>query len=280
MNKPNKAASSWCWRRRISADESDLWIGRLQAVEGLSWALTERPGQSRLLLEVYAKDRSSVISLVRQRGGRVRSVNAREWIQSRPGIPIQLGKRLLITHDRPRAGEKLALPCLHIPHGLAFGSGEHATTRMLLQALASHKNWENTHVLDLGTGSGILALSARRLGAQRIVATDFDAEAIRTARQNEDLNFSVARIVWKCADVKRLRATTRFDLVTANLFSGILCEAASQISKVVSRGGLLWLSGVLRSQQDEVVAAYRRQPMHLARIVSRGKWVMLQWTRR
>ena len=65
-------------------------------------------------------------------------------------------------------------------------------------------------MLDLGTGSGVLALAARLFGARKIVATDFDPDAIRTARQNEALNFSKALIRWRCADVRKLRATARY----------------------------------------------------------------------
>ncbi len=168
------------------------------------------------------------------------------------------------------------MPQLHIPHGVAFGSGEHATTLMLLRALVHQENWNETTVLDLGTGSGILALTARLLGARKIVATDFDPDAVRTARQNETLNFPAPLVRCRCADVKRLKPAVKYKLVVANLFSGILCDAASSIAGCVQAGGQLWLSGILRSQQDEVVVAYLGQGMKLARVVSRGKWVMIQ----
>lgn len=135
-------------------------------------------------------------------------------------------------------------------------------------------------MLDLGTGSGVLALAARLFGARKIVATDFDSDAVRIARENEMLNFSTPLIRWQCADVKRLRATARYDLVLANLFSGILCEAAPQIAGAMATGAQLWLSGVLRSQQKEVAAAYRQQGLDLVRAVSRGKWMLLQWRKR
>jgi ribosomal protein L11 methyltransferase len=131
-------------------------------------------------------------------------------------------------------------------------------------------------VLDLGTGSGVLALAARLFGARKIVATDFDPDAVRTAAQNEALNFSEQLIRWRRADVKKLRASVQYDLVLANLFSGILCEAAPQIAASVAPTGQLWLSGILVTQQQEVIAAYRRQGMKLIRAFRRGKWVMLK----
>jgi ribosomal protein L11 methyltransferase len=182
---------------------------------------------------------------------------------------------LEILHAKTPRGKKPTMPQLHIPHGLAFGSGEHATTYMLLRELTRREDWTRTTVLDLGTGSGVLALAARLFGARRIVATDFDPEAVRTARQNEALNFAQSSIHWRRGDVKKLRSKTRYDLVLANLFSGILTEAAPQIAGCVAPGGELWLSGILDSQQEEVIAAYRRQGLRLSQARRRGKWVLL-----
>ncbi len=101
-----------------------------------------------------------------------------------PAPTLRVGSKLQIFHEKPR--RRLETDWLHVPHGLAFGSGEHATTFMLLRALARQAPPER--VLDLGTGSGILALAARRFGARKIAALDFDAAAVRTARRNEKLN--------------------------------------------------------------------------------------------
>jgi len=280
MNKSSKA--TWGWWRWIASGQQELWIGRLDAAGCASWAFTERPLRSRVLLEAYVESRAAAVALTRSWGGRVRSVDAREWIKTRPAPPTRIGRRLEIVHAKARSRKQPVMPRLHIPHGVAFGSGEHATTYMLLRALARHDDWiktavRNTTVLDIGTGSGVLALTARLFGARKIVATDFDPDAVRTARQNEALNFPRPLIRWRCADVRKLRATARYDLVLANLFSGILGGAAPQIAGCVAAGGQLWLSGILDSQQEEVIAAYRGQGLQLIRAVRRGKWVMLQW---
>jgi ribosomal protein L11 methyltransferase len=288
MNKSSKGRGvvrrTWCWRRWIVSGRQDLWIGRLQAAGCVSWAFTERPLRSRVLLEAYVESRTAAVALVRSWGGRVRAVDAREWARAHPAPPTRIGRRLEIVHEKARSRKQPAWPQLHIPHGVAFGSGEHATTYMLLRALARPEDWNRTTVrgatvLDLGTGSGVLALTARLFGARTIVATDFDPDAVRTAVQNEALNFPKALIRWRRADVRKLRAKPRYDLVLANLFSGILGEAAPQIADCVSPGGQLWLSGILNSQQEEVIAAYRGQGLQLIRAVRRGKWVMLQWGR-
>ena len=278
---------TWCWRRWIGSGRQELWIGLLQAAGCGSWAFTERPLRARVLLEAYVESRAAAVALTRRWGGRVRAVDAREWIKTRPAPPTRIGSKLEIVHEKARSRKNPACPRLHIPHGVAFGSGEHATTSMLLQALACYDDWSKTSVrgttvrrttvLDLGTGSGVLALTARLFGARKIVATDFDPDAVRTARENEALNFSKPLIRWRRADVRRLRATARYDLVLANLFSGILGEAAPRIAGCVAPGGRLWLSGILDSQRREVIAAYRREGLQLIRALRRGKWVMLQW---
>jgi ribosomal protein L11 methyltransferase len=267
------AQVTWCWRRWIAPGDEDAWIARLQAVGCAAWTLTERPDRARILLAVYDSKREAVEALRAHFGGKVRAIRQGEWLRTKATPPTRVGKTLEIHHEKPRG--RLGGGQLVIPHGLAFGSGEHATTFMLLRALVREPHQDR--VLDLGTGSGVLALAARRLGAGKIVATDFDPDAVRTARQNEALNFAAPLIRWRRADVTRLAATARYDLVLANLFSGILIEAAARISACVADGGQLWMSGILRAQQDEVMAAYRGQGLRLLRTTRRGKWVMLQW---
>jgi ribosomal protein L11 methyltransferase len=267
---------AWCWRRWIATGAEDTWLARLGKEEPGSVTLTQKPNAARLLLSVYAQNRVEVVPLRQRWGGEMRRIPAREWLAPAVVPPLRIGRALEIVHDemRRKAGP---LPRLLIPLGIAFGGGEHATTSMLLRALARRKDLKHCRVLDLGTGSGILALAARKFGAQKIAALDFDAGAVRTARENESLNFSTPLIGWRRAEVKRLRARSRYDLVLANLFSGILCAAAEQIADSLAPGGELWLSGILRDQEKEVVAAYRRRKLRLVRAARRGRWVMLHW---
>ena len=277
MKTTKTHAKSWGWRRWIVGSQQELWILRMQEAGCPLLAFTERPGAARALLNAYPDSRAEALALARKWGGRVSGVDVRKWLKSRPALPTRIGTKLEIIHGPARGRKKPVVPHLHIPHGVAFGSGEHATTSMLLRELTRPRDWSAMSVLDLGTGSGVLALTARLFGARRIVATDFDPDAVRTARQNEALNFSQPLIRWRRADVKKLRPATRYDLVLANLFSGILCEAAPQISASVAPGGELWLSGILVEQEREVIAAYRREGLRLKRARRRGKWVMLRF---
>lgn len=297
--------ATWGWRRWIAPGREDEWIARLEAFGCATWTLTERVDRTRVLVAVYDSKRETVVALREHFGGSVRAVKRSEWLSTKPVAPTRVSADLEIVHGGKFRKETKG--ALMIPMGLAFGSGEHATTLMLLRALARESiqsassvtascsrpsrrartrttqarlpfpGYHLGSVLDLGTGSGVLALAARKLGARKIVATDFDAAAMRTARENEALNFTTRFVRWQRADVKKLSAKVRYDLVLANLFSGILCEAARQIAASVATGGRLWQSGVLKTQQGDVVAAYRKQGLTLERVQRRGKWVMLQW---
>jgi len=271
----SRKTAVWCWRLWIDSRRQEHWIARLDVAGISTWTLTERSGRIRHLLAVYFAEKNGAIALQKQLGGQVRQVLEREWIKPSPATRI--GRWIEITHEKQRGGDRSDIPRLHIPLGIAFGSGDHATTGMLLRELAHEKDWSGASVLDLGTGSGILALAARRFGAKKIVATDFDADAVRTARQNEAHNFRKPLIRWRCADVKKLRPTARYNLILANLFSGILAEAAPQIVDSLAPGGRLWLSGVLRSQQQEVIGAYLWQGLRLVQVTSCGKWVMIRF---
>jgi ribosomal protein L11 methyltransferase len=253
-----------------------VWLARMEAHGEMNWLIIEKPQRVRLLIEVYFSTRAEAQALADAWGGQVCSVSNAQPKQE-PGPPMRVSDTLEIRHEAPGRRSARGNNRLYIPYGMAFGSGEHATTWMLLRALARRGDWAKMTLLDLGTGSGVLALAARKLGAREIVGTDFDPDAVRTARQIEALNFTSAAVRWECADVKRLHSTKAYSLIVANLFSGILCEAASRIARALRPGGELWLSGILRTQQGDVAVAYRGARLRLVKTTTRGKWVMQQW---
>jgi ribosomal protein L11 methyltransferase len=272
-SKINPGTPAWRWRRAISREAESLWTERMGSAGELNWLIVERPQRVRLVVEAFFSIRQGADALARKWGGRVERFDPKP---PKAAAPVRVSATLEIAHD-----EK-AMPSpdrLIIPYGMAFGSGEHPTTLMLLRALAARTDLAQATVLDLGTGSGVLALAARKLGAHRIMGSDFDPDSIRTARQNEALNFSRRSVRWEVGDVRQLRERGSCSLILANLFSGILIEAAKRIARALSAGGELWLSGVLRSQQDEVAAAFSGAGLQFVTTVTRGKWVMQQWAK-
>jgi ribosomal protein L11 methyltransferase len=155
---------------------------------------------------------------------------------------------------------------LWIDPSMAFGTGLHATTAMCLERVVELSPVAS--MLDVGTGTGILALASLKLGTPRAVGVDNDPEAIEVALENAERNV---------LDLE-LGATLpeeRFELVVANILAGPLVDLSQQIASRVAPSGKLSLSGVLDQQADEVVKAYVAQGMVLERVVARGEWVRI-----
>jgi len=161
---------------------------------------------------------------------------------------------------------------LIIPAEAAFGTGEHATTAMCLRLLEQvSRSWKHDwSIVDLGTGSGILALAAKLLGATRVIGIDNDPIAISTAKQNARLN-KIESVKFRVGDVRRWKSQGQIDIVTANLFSELLIEIVPRI-KPVRR---LILSGILRNQERDVSRALARNKIDILEVRRRGKWVAM-----
>jgi ribosomal protein L11 methyltransferase len=148
---------------------------------------------------------------------------------------------------------------VEIDPGMSFGTGQHPTTRACLRALDSlATECPGASLLDVGCGSGILAIAAAKLGFQPVVAIDNDEDAVRIAKENLRRNGVGDRVECRVADLETLCPGRRFDTVAANLFAHTLEIFATQIGAclVRGRGGRLILAGILRSQYDSVVACY------------------------
>jgi ribosomal protein L11 methyltransferase len=136
---------------------------------------------------------------------------------------------------------------------MGFGTGHHATTRLCLAALQRF-DLHGTSAVDVGTGSGVLAIAASRLGAAPVVGIDDDANALQAAEENLTLNRG-AEVTLTNADLRSASPGT-FDLVTANLTGALLVEAAGRLRDLAKPGGHLILSGFLRHEEARVMAAY------------------------
>ena len=141
-----------------------------------------------------------------------------------------------------------------IKPSMGFGTGHHATTRLCLAALQRLLPLEGKSAVDVGTGSGILAIAASRLGAAPVLGIDDDVNALQAAEENLTLNRD-ADVSLAAADLRSASSGT-FDLVTANLTGGLLVEAADRLRGLARPGARMILSGFLRSEEDEVTSAF------------------------
>jgi ribosomal protein L11 methylase PrmA len=151
------------------------------------------------------------------------------------------------------AGSAASPEVVVITPSMGFGTGHHATTRLCLAALQT-LDLSHLSVLDVGTGSGVLAIAADRLGAARALGIDHDPDAVQAARENLALNPTARDVSFAIADL-RTTPLPRAGVVTANLTGALLIETATELLGAVDVGGTLIVSGLLASERDEVVRA-------------------------
>lgn len=244
--------------------------------------VVERPDRKRLQFEIASTRRTDLQDLKRQFGGRIERL-PHDWLKRslrHNTKPLRIGTRLLVVSSRSgplqcavyKKSADWKPPLLVIPAGAAFGTGEHATTAMSLRFLEKlTRRWKSDwSVVDLGTGSGILALAGKFLGAKRAIGIDNDPIAISTARRNARLN-KIRRATFQVADVRRWKMPRSVDIATANLFSELLVEV---IPKLRAARWLI-LSGILRAQERDMRRALTGTKLEVFEVRRRGKWVAM-----
>ena len=145
---------------------------------------------------------------------------------------------------------------------MGFGTGHHATTRLCLAALQTI-DLAGSYVVDVGTGSGVLAIAARLLGADRAVGIDNDPDAVQAAQMNLAVNPGVDAVIFEEADLRSWlpevgSGRRRADVVTANLTGAVLVREAALLAAAMIPGGFLIASGVMAAERGDVVAEFER----------------------
>ena len=271
--------------RRLAAPQ--WWIDNEKALRsraGQRLVIIERPGGKRLQLEVTSESRTPLRNLSAEFGGHIEKLPhywLKHCLREMKSKPLRIGKRLVITSTRvevtrsgrfqtPKTGPIWRSPLLVIPAGAAFGTGDHPTTAMSLRLLEQlTRKWKpDWSFLDLGTGSGILALAARCLGAKRVVGVDVDRMAVSTAQENASRN-KIDKVQFRLADARRWKLPGKTDVVAANLNSELLIAILPKLR------GSRWsiLSGVLRDQETELLRSLKRHQVGVVRVRRRGKWI-------
>ena len=198
-----------------------------------------------------------------------------EWAErwKRYARPIRIGRRLIVQPSWARAGRAGAVTVTLDP-GMAFGTGGHATTRLCLEALARHLRG-GERVLDVGTGSGILAIAAATLGARDVFAADTDPLACRIARENARRNGVGKQVRVRHGSVTAC-AGRGFDLAVANLTASDLAAVLPELARRVRPGGLVVVSGLLRGQESAGRRAARAAGLGAVAARRRAGWVALE----
>jgi ribosomal protein L11 methyltransferase len=210
---------------------------------------------------------------------------ARDWTKaSLAGLtPVEAGRFVIHGgHDRARIGANRI--GIEIEAALAFGTGHHGTTRGCLMALDRLANARRPRrVLDLGTGTGVLAIAAAKVLRKPVLASDNDVRAVMVAKENARSNRVASLVEVVHADgleAWRVRARAPYDLILANILLRPLRRLAAPMARLVAPDGRIVLSGLLASQANAALAAYRTQGLALERRISLDGWATLVLVRR
>ena len=236
-------------------------------------AVDERPDSVRLFFATASDRDAACAALAGRYVVRPIDVDDEDWARrSQENLaPVTVGRITVAPpwvgqinpgHEGTKSRRTLFSGALRGPQALTiviqpsmgFGTGHHATTRLCLAAL-QFTDLTNAFVLDIGTGSGLLAIAAVRLGAARALGVDTDVDAIRSARENLALNPDVRDVAVEVADLMSTPLPTA-DVVTANLTGALLVRAAARLTSAVRPGGTLILSGLLAEERSDVLDAF------------------------
>ena len=200
-----------------------------------------------------------------------REIEGDDWIEiwRNHFRPIHLGNVVVvpewIAYDK-KDGEEI----VKLDNNMAFGTGEHETTSMCVELLQKYITPESV-CIDVGCGSGILGISAVKLGAKFAYLTDIDAVAVESAKHNSELNGVTEKVVIARSDLLE-DSSLKGDIMLANITADILERLAPSIPKNLKSGGTLILSGIINEKLERVVEVYSAQGLTLSEKVNKGEW--------
>ena len=205
----------------------------------------------------------------------VTEIPDQDWMQKwKEGFePVFVGERLIIAPSWKLPKSTGGRIVIEIDPGMAFGTGTHETTRMCLEAIEA--NWEGGSLLDVGTGTGILAIAAARLApGSRVTAIDIDPQAVEVARENAEIN-RASTLIDIIEGGPRDFAGRRFNMVVANLTAEVIIDLMSDLVACLGGSGTLILSGILIELRADVETAITRYGLTIITGHELGEWCSL-----
>lgn len=184
--------------------------------------------------------------------------------------PIKVGKRIMIVPEWEDYTAMHDEIIVRVDPGMAFGTGTHETTRLCLELVERYLPTDST-VLDVGTGSGILAITASKLGAKSIFACDIDPTAIKVARENVVLN-EIDNIICEVSDLLN-NVTGVYDFISANIVADIIIRMAPDVGKYLKIGGIIITSGIINTQADEVKNVMESNGFRVIDTIMENDWI-------
>ena len=215
---------------------------------------------------------------------KLESLDEGRWIRTPRGTfePIQVTRHLIVSPPWKRIKSRSGVEVLRIKPGQAFGTGIHETTRLCLHWLDRLLKGKKLHLeeaLDLGTGTGILAIAMAKLGVKRVWALDTDPVAVKEARDNTRRNRVECQVVVLRGSLERVREK-RFPMMVANLTAQLLREMSREIVGRLCEGGILVLSGILKEEAEDTRKSFEEEGMVQMAMRGLGEWTSLLMERR
>lgn len=210
------------------------------------------------------------------------TIEQRDWVAaSLEGLPMVRAGRFTVHGAHHRSALRANTIGIEIEAALAFGTGHHGTTRGCLLAVDRLARRRSIHrVLDVGTGTGVLAIAAARLIRRKVCATDIDPVAVEVARGNARHNRAGALVTFAAGDARRaLPWHGPFDLIMANILLGPLTRMAGPLTQRLAPGGYVILSGLMPDQANAARSAYAAQGLVLEYCETLENWVTLTMRR-
>lgn len=269
----------WVWEKLSAARWLDAWEDRFHGDPRFVVHLLK--GGRTLRVQVFCNTELEATAVVERFGGRVRCLKDADWGEPQPTPPpLRIRDRFVVTQEQnpvQLAALVAANPdreLIRIPPEMAFGTGDHATTSTCLRLLVDigRQRQGTWSCADLGCGTGLLAITAAKLGAAPVLACDYDPFAVTVTRRNSERN-GTPQVVAEEFDVLDWEPPDRYDVVLANIFSSVLIRALPVMTRLLKPGGDLVLSGILASQAWEVFEAAAAHGLGFPQMVRRGKWI-------
>ncbi len=278
----------WHWHLTESVTQEEIWQERCSDIPNC--VISQGFASDKIDIDIYWETQEEALLFAACHGGKTEPMDDTDWVAATAPEklpPLLIRQQLVISQseDAELLQElRTKYPkrsILSFPAERAFGTGDHATTSTCLRLLCdfAKKQGEKDWILtDIGCGTGVLALAGVRLGAKHALSFDFDPNAVEIAARNIARNGGEDAIELFQADVFEWSPLPeqKADIVLANLFSTVLQAAFPRIVAAMKQGGTLIISGILREQAGETIAAAEAQGLTLIKQVTRGKWSTAQ----
>lgn len=278
----------WVWSKLSAVKWMDAWEERFYGNENAVISLLK--GGARLRVEVYNETEEEAEKLREYWGGSVRSLAREDWVAKSAVVkaPLKIRDEIVLTMEGDGSrldeirGKYADRFVISVPPEMAFGTGDHPTTANCLRLLVDEarlRKGSSWSFLDLGTGSGLLAIAARHLGAKRIEAIDYDEAAIAVALRNCERNglpLTDEDVRVEVGDVFEWKPEAKAEVLIANLFSDVLIAAMPRIASWLAKEGTVIVSGILNEQWPAVLDAAEKEGLTFQEPVVRGKWTTAQ----